>query len=264
MNLKTCARCKELKEPIQFKPNPKSKDGLDSWCVPCYVQYRIEYKKRDKNFRKQISFKEGYKICRKCNQEKEFNLFAASIHVKDGLNSWCKECVKNYQKQRPKTQNSNRNDHKTKTTGTRSLVPTKTCPGCKKCLPLTKEFWNVNKRRNGQFGVWCKECRRLKDRSRHQNRNRREKIYGIKEERFIEMLNNANNQCQICHVDLDNSTQRRPNIDHCHKTGFIRGILCVRCNSGLGQMKDSIVILKSAIDYLEKAEQNYNKRQNVE
>jgi hypothetical protein len=40
------------------------------------------------------------------------------------------------------------------------------------------------------------------------------------------------------------------NVDHCHKTGENRGLLCQHCNLLLGQCKDSVDILQKAIDYL--------------
>ena len=39
-------------------------------------------------------------------------------------------------------------------------------------------------------------------------------------------------------------------IDHCHKTGKVRGLLCKHCNHGLGKFKDDVNLLKIAIDYL--------------
>jgi hypothetical protein len=39
-------------------------------------------------------------------------------------------------------------------------------------------------------------------------------------------------------------------IDHCHTSGEFRGLLCHRCNIGLGQFKDDIAVLQNAIDYL--------------
>lgn len=40
-------------------------------------------------------------------------------------------------------------------------------------------------------------------------------------------------------------------IDHCHKTGKVRGLLCKTCNTGIGHLKDDPNILRSAINYLE-------------
>lgn len=43
-------------------------------------------------------------------------------------------------------------------------------------------------------------------------------------------------------------------VDHNHKTGEIRGLLCGLCNSGIGHFKDKIKLLKKAIKYLENYE----------
>ena len=40
-------------------------------------------------------------------------------------------------------------------------------------------------------------------------------------------------------------------VDHSHSTGELRGLLCYKCNTGLGKLGDSITVLKSAIKYLE-------------
>ena len=51
--------------------------------------------------------------------------------------------------------------------------------------------------------------------------------------------------CAICHNPM-----RKPNVDHCHKTGLIRGLLCPRCNRALGRFGDSIVLIRAALAYL--------------
>src|SRR6267142_1795993 len=56
------------------------------------------------------------------------------------------------------------------------------------------------------------------------------------------------NSCAICGV----SFSRTPHVDHCHVTGKIRGLLCSKCNRGLGFFQDSVQTLESAVRYLKK------------
>ncbi len=51
--------------------------------------------------------------------------------------------------------------------------------------------------------------------------------------------------CAICH-----RTDRPLNIDHCHDSGKVRGLLCGPCNRGIGFLEDDVTLLQSAIDYL--------------
>lgn len=55
-------------------------------------------------------------------------------------------------------------------------------------------------------------------------------------------------RCAICRVA--SGRHRRLAVDHCHKTGRIRGLLCGRCNKMLGQARDSVEFFARAIDYL--------------
>lgn len=55
--------------------------------------------------------------------------------------------------------------------------------------------------------------------------------------------------CAICHVS-EKDLGHRLHIDHCHTADIPRGLLCPACNTMLGQAKDSVEILKNAIDYL--------------
>ena len=57
-----------------------------------------------------------------------------------------------------------------------------------------------------------------------------------------------NNKCAICGNIF--SDRRHTQIDHCHKTKKIRGLLCIQCNSGIGMLKEDVDILKKAIDYI--------------
>lgn len=64
-----------------------------------------------------------------------------------------------------------------------------------------------------------------------------------------ELMREQKGLCAICETPQD-AAKRRFAIDHCHKSGKVRGILCSNCNSALGMFKDSIPMMKRAITYL--------------
>ena len=84
-------------------------------------------------------------------------------------------------------------------------------------------------------------------------RNKRSSLrrYGITLEDYQALLAKQEGKCAICgngqsskFVSLD--------VDHCHRTGKVRGLLCSNCNSGLGRFSDKVTLLKSAIKYIRK------------
>jgi hypothetical protein len=86
-------------------------------------------------------------------------------------------------------------------------------------------------------------------------RNRRRVLYkyGLTVNDFANILKKQNNSCDICKVDFFELTNiEMVCIDHCHKTGKVRGLLCSTCNSGLGMFKDDENNLINAINYLKK------------
>jgi len=85
-------------------------------------------------------------------------------------------------------------------------------------------------------------------------------VYGLKVDDFLGLWDACDGKCQICNVamhsrwvDGDNGDRStRCNVDHCHESGEVRGLLCTRCNTALGKLEDDVDRLKSAINYLEK------------
>lgn len=61
-------------------------------------------------------------------------------------------------------------------------------------------------------------------------------------------------QCGVCKICKElpptGSRVKRLSVDHCHSTGHIRGLLCSKCNAGLGQFCDNTELLAKAIEYL--------------
>jgi hypothetical protein len=78
----------------------------------------------------------------------------------------------------------------------------------------------------------------------------RVKKYNLSIEQYENMLVQQNGCCAICNNVLDKA--EKTHIDHDHVTNEVRGILCHGCNTSLGGFKDSIDVLKSAVNYLKK------------
>jgi hypothetical protein len=75
--------------------------------------------------------------------------------------------------------------------------------------------------------------------------------FNLTVEEYNQILKNQNNACPICGLPTS-FLSRNLSVDHDHKTGKIRGLLCENCNVGLGHFKDNPNSLRMAIVYLEK------------
>jgi hypothetical protein len=132
-----------------------------------------------------------------------------------------------------------------------------TCKRCKIEKPLT-DYYKTTDRKSG-YKTICKEC--IKKDPLTEDRKKKMKVYGRKyhlnkkynltEEDYIAKLIEQNHKCFICGVDEQEVSAKRLFVDHCHKTGKIRKLLCHSCNAGLGLFKDSVQNLTKAISYLD-------------
>ena len=130
----------------------------------------------------------------------------------------------------------------------------KICSKCKVPKPLD-EF---HKRNGGKYDRdhYCKFCANAKHRIKYntdleyKERSKRrnlKQLYSLSNDE-LNALHSISN-CQICNSKL--IEKRKMYIDHNHKTGKIRGLLCPKCNNLLGNCNDNIEILKLAMSYLE-------------
>ena len=74
--------------------------------------------------------------------------------------------------------------------------------------------------------------------------------YGITKEQYNLILAGQDFKCAICGKEYN--WNKKLDVDHDHNTGKIRGLLCGNCNRGLGLFKDNKLIIKNAINYLNK------------
>ena len=151
------------------------------------------------------------------------------------------------------------------------------CRKCKQEKPLS-EFWG-NKRSANKKAYRCKECQTVdriicnskhkearqaysreyehnrRKRPPHYNPNRHKatklRQYGLTDDQYTRMLTDQNGLCKICKTNCSLISSGKLVIDHNHRTGKIRGLLCGSCNVMLGNARDSAEILRSGAEYLE-------------
>ena len=156
----------------------------------------------------------------------------------------------------------------------------KQCSKCKKTLPIT-DFY---KRSAGSLHSACKECERAmakawykknpqyaKQKAKEWRKSNPDKVrqyraenrrkhyleevkrkYNLDSETFWSIYDEQGGRCAICNKQLAWSGGKdAPHVDHCHETGRVRGVLCRKCNSGLGYFNDDLKLLKSATKYLQ-------------
>ena len=71
--------------------------------------------------------------------------------------------------------------------------------------------------------------------------------YGLSPEAYAAMIERQSGRCAICRRNA------LLHVDHDHESGAVRGLLCRRCNTGLGQFGDDLDLLLLAADYLKTA-----------
>ena len=81
--------------------------------------------------------------------------------------------------------------------------------------------------------------------------------FGITLEEYNKILSEQNYVCAVCknpekEIHPQSKKTRKLNVDHCHITGKIRGLLCNSCNRGIGLLKDDPELLLAGVAYLKR------------
>lgn len=113
------------------------------------------------------------------------------------------------------------------------------CSKCKTEKPATSVYFPIhNKKKNG-LDSWCRKCR-----ATYRNEICRGKFRDVISDEDLRKLKVETKECVICGSDESLV------VDHDHHTGQVRGMLCNRCNMGLGHFRDDPDLLEFARMYL--------------
>lgn len=168
------------------------------------------------------------KKCSICTKDKEVEQFSPSKSGKFGCHSVCKKCRTEYEKGR-------RNGNFKSLLAQRRLnfasVGYKICSNC----GLEKQFNDFYKDRRMCSGYrsQCRSCISTDHSTRWNPDLFRLKTYGLSAEDFTRLLKEQNGRCGICSGPLKDKL----NVDHCHTSGQVRGLLCTQCNLLLGLLE---------------------------
>ncbi|WP_323182416.1 MULTISPECIES: endonuclease VII domain-containing protein [unclassified Streptomyces] len=112
---------------------------------------------------------------------------------------------------------------------------------CTRCggVKLHSDYHRKASARDGR-NARCKACRAVDGRVGHLKRK-----YGITEAERDQMIADQGGLCCLC------LRAAAVHVDHCHKTGRVRGVLCFNCNTGLGLLDEDPDCARRVVEYLE-------------
>lgn len=204
------------------------------------------------------------KWCPCCNVTRTCDDFARCVAREDGLQSQCRKCVAAIRRGRRAERKPFYWRDVLLALGLRHCTDCDTSKPLDAFFPQAGKFGGVHshcrecrnargRARTANDGdsvrAWRKEWRRKNpDRCREYARRHHLKVnYGLSEADYDALVERHGGCCAICGGDAGLA------VDHCHTTGVVRGLLCTRCNPGLGFFQDDPELLRQAIDYLERS-----------
>lgn len=198
------------------------------------------------------------KRCPSCNVVKDADGFSVCRASKDGRQNHCRQCM------RVKRQ-AEKNGRKV--VYWRHVLDALGVRCCKRCGEYKEldEFHRDARLREGRR-AYCRPCVRERmgeyrsreevkehevewrrsEQRRRQARTSKLKKYGLTLEDYDRLVESQDGRCLIC----DEEPEETLRVDHCHDGGHVRGLLCHRCNAGLGLFGDDPQRLRNAADYL--------------
>ena len=169
------------------------------------------------------------KVCICCKLKLPTDEFFKKVKSADGLMPYCKKCGREKHKQWRDRKREHLKEYRERTKDKRNA--------------RRRELYASDPKRRQRA---CESARQYRlDNPRSRRKSDLQK-YNLGLEEYDQMLESQNGQCAIC----GKRQHKKLFVDHNHKTGKVRGLLCNNCNFGIGQFQDDFNLLLSAIEYL--------------
>ncbi len=164
----------------------------------------------------------GKKRCKVCGEVKPLDQFYKAVGCVDGRRGECRECFQ-----------------------AKAVARAEANPELRRIARERTQVWvrdNPDRKQANNRAYAASGRKKPSDRKSHLKRT-----FGLTLEDYDRMLAEQDGGCAIC-GDPPGTTALH--VDHCHETGEVRGLLCFRCNSALGNLRDDPDIITLALVYV--------------
>lgn len=180
------------------------------------------------------------KQCSRCGEEKSSHDFYRQASSTDGLKSRCKKC-----------HNQKRDALRAKLRKPRLYLSDieKECSQCHERKPLGSFFTRA---KSTKLRPECKTCSHAGCKVTNRQAGLK-RMYGITVADYDRMLTEQRGVCAICQSPPNPTSRfKHLSVDHCHRTGNVRGLLCHNCNKAIGLLRDDPSRVTAVAQYLTK------------
>lgn len=212
MDEKKCSRCGEVKPLAEFHRMAAGAGGVRSDCKPCHLDYmRSKYVPR--------THEPEQMVCPQCGES------FTRVRTQGQPRVYCsRRCTMAASEQRKVDRNAG--------------------SGPRRCSCGAEVATRVGK-------PVCPDCRKdPRPGAQARERARTLRTYGLTEADWDGFIKRQRSRCAICRTGKPGGRGERWHIDHDHVTGQARGLLCHRCNMGIGFFLDDPDIIKAAARYV--------------
>jgi len=232
--MKICNKCNIEKSFNEFYVNKNSPDKRRKLCIEC---------------------NKFSKMCVECDEIKDKEKFNINKKHLGGRNHKCTNCQKKYHTKYYSTKEAKEKKKQYRKDNVEKIKAYDTSKSAKKyrtkhkvkIAEAKKIYRTANREKLNKISLKYWEQNPIVRRENHYRIR-----YNITIADYDTMFVKQKGKCKICKSkDTHRKDTKNFCVDHCHKTGKVRGLLCHRCNSGIGKFLEKKKLLLAAIKYLE-------------